>query len=202
MTANQMNQAPNRAILLDRDGTIIREGEVIRSLEENTIFDFSAQAISIFRKLGFKIIIVTNQSGVARGIFNCEEVDSVHRELQNRLKKQGAEIDAIYYCPYHPEGTVAAYSFESYFRKPQPGMLLQAAADFDLNLSQSYMIGDMRRDLEAGKSVNCRTILVRTGKGGETEIAMQKEPGGVSRWADGVADNLLCAAQAIKNGEI
>lgn len=157
----------NRAIFLDRDGTLIEERGYICSLEQSEIFPFTAEAVRLMKQKGFLVFGISNQSAVARGICTREEVENIHAEITTALAKEGAVIDKFYYCPYHPEGTVPEYRKRSDLRKPEPGMILQAAKEFDLDLSLSYMIGDDLIDIEAGKNAGCRTVLVLTGKGRE-----------------------------------
>lgn len=146
---------------------MIEERGYICRLEESEIFSFTVEAVRLMNRKGFKVIGITNQAAVARGICTCEEVETIHEEITKSLAKEGAVIDKFYYCPYHPEGKVPEYRRRSDCRKPEPGMILQAAKDFDLDLSRSYMIGDDLIDVAAGKNAGCRTVLVLTGKGRE-----------------------------------
>jgi len=106
--------------------------------------------------------VVTNQSGIARGLLTEQTLDKIHAELRRQLSQRGAHLDAIYYCPFHPEGTIEEYAKESDLRKPQPGMLQLAAKELDIDLSQSWMVGDSARDIEAGQRAGCKTIRVRS----------------------------------------
>jgi D-glycero-D-manno-heptose 1,7-bisphosphate phosphatase len=113
--------------------------------------------------------VVTNQSGVGRGLFTAAHVEEVHRHLAGLLATFGARVEAFYYCPHHPEAEVEEYRAECDCRKPQPGMLLAAAADLGLDLTRSWLVGDRASDLEAGAAVGCRTVLVRTGYGAQVD---------------------------------
>ena len=110
--------------------------------------------------MDFKTVVVSNQSGVARGIVTEEGLAQIHHQLEKLLADEGAYLDAIYYCPFHPDGVISKYRMESELRKPAPGMLLKAAEDLNMDLSRSWMIGDSYRDIEAGKRAGCKTILI------------------------------------------
>jgi len=130
------------------------------SPEQVQLLPGAARAVRMLREAGFRIVVVTNQSGVARGLLTELDLAAVNDRLRELLADEGAHIDALYYCPYHPEGTVAAYRRESTWRKPNPGMLLQAAEDLCIDLSRSWMVGDSVRDVVAGRRAGCRTILL------------------------------------------
>ena len=122
------------------------------------------QALKQLKDAGYKLIVVTNQAGVARGYYTEEDVKILHQYMNQLLEKEGAEIDAFYYCPHHPhkgyKGEVPELKIECDCRKPKPGMLLKAADDYNIDLSQSYMIGDGENDIKAGLAAGCKTILV------------------------------------------
>ncbi|MEI7766649.1 MAG: HAD family hydrolase [Phycisphaerae bacterium] len=152
----------NKAVILDRDGTIIEDTAYLGDPAKVRLLPGAAAALAALKHLGYKIIIASNQSGVARGMFGEDAVELVNQELCRQLKEAAnVTLDAAYYCPFHPEGSVPQYTMEHEWRKPQPGMIKQAAADFDLDLSQSWMIGDADRDIAAGAAAGCRTILLR-----------------------------------------
>jgi D-glycero-D-manno-heptose 1,7-bisphosphate phosphatase len=151
-----------RAVFLDRDDTLIDNDGYLGDPSKVKLLTGAATAVSAIRALGYRLIVVSNQSGVARGLFDESAVEAVNQEMCRQLREQaGAHIDASYYCPYHPEAPIAEYRLDHDWRKPKPGMLLQAAADFGLDLSQSWMIGDQPRDVAAGAAAGCRTILLR-----------------------------------------
>ena len=151
----------NRAVFLDRDGTLIHDADNLGDPEEVRLVQGAAAAIASLRGLGYKIIVVTNQGGVARGEYAESDVDAVHQRISELIRaKSGASIDRFYYCPYHPEGTVKKYAMEHPWRKPQPGMLIQAAQDLELSLPKCWMIGDQIRDVQAGRMAGVRTILL------------------------------------------
>jgi len=153
-----------RAVFLDRDHTVIDDPGYLSDPNAVKLLPGVERAIRSLAQAGYKIVVVTNQSGIARGILSIETLDAIHAELRRQLAADGAHVDAIYYCPYHPDGTVEEYAIESDLRKPQPGMLLKAAEDLDLDLAESWMVGDSARDVEAGHRAGCRTIRLRTGR--------------------------------------
>jgi len=151
----------NKAVFLDRDNTIIQDPGYLSDPAAVKLLPGVELAIKSLRQAGYKIVVVTNQSGIARGLLTQEALERIHTEMQRQLAEKSAHLDAIYYCPYHPEGTVEAYAVESDLRKPRPGMLLKAAHELDIDLPSSWMVGDGPRDIEAGQRAGCRTIRVR-----------------------------------------
>lgn len=149
-----------KAIFLDRDDTLVHDPGYISNPDQIRLIAGATESLAQLRKMGFLLVIVTNQSGVARGFVTEEGLEKIHKKLKKMLAEDGALVDGLYYCPYHPEGTVEEYTQESDLRKPSPGMLLQAAEELDIDLSQSWMIGDSYRDVKAGKAAGCHTILV------------------------------------------
>jgi D-glycero-D-manno-heptose 1,7-bisphosphate phosphatase len=178
-----------RAVFLDRDGTINIEREFLHRPEEFQFIPGAAQAIRLLKQAGFRVIVVTNQSGIARGYYDEAAVDCLHRYMDEELARFGASIDAYYFCPHHPEYSIDDNGKACECRKPQAGMLLKAAADFSLDLSASFIIGDKLADVQAGLNAGCRPILVRTGYGAEEATKLSS---GVP-----VYDDLLTAAMAI-----
>jgi D-glycero-D-manno-heptose 1,7-bisphosphate phosphatase len=153
------------AVFLDRDGTINEEVGYLSRLEQLQLFPSSSAAIRILNQRGIPVIVVTNQSGVARGYFKEDFVHEVHSFLQEQLGMEDAHIDAFYYCPHHPTEGLSPYLQVCSCRKPEVGMLQQAARDLHLDLSRSYMVGDMMKDVLAGKKAGTKGILVMTGYG-------------------------------------
>jgi len=137
---------------------------------------------------------VTNQSGVARGLLTQETLEKMHAELRRQLAEHGARLDGLYYCPFHPEGTVEEFAKDSDLRKPKPGMLLLAAEELEIDLSSSWMVGDSARDIEAGQRAGCRTIRVRTRAGHHTTPGVEDDEG---VQADYTVRNLVDAARVI-----
>ena len=154
------------AVFFDRDQTLIEDPGYISDPDQVRLHDDAAEAIIRLRGAGYRVVVVTNQSGVARGLLTEEQLSAVHRRVENLLAEKGAQLDAIYWCPYldGPEATVEAYRRASNLRKPGPGMLLRAADDLEIDLRSSWMIGDGARDIEAGRRAGCRTILLERGE--------------------------------------
>jgi D-glycero-D-manno-heptose 1,7-bisphosphate phosphatase len=125
---------------------------------------------------GYLLILVSNQAGVANGYFKEDALAKVGAKLQEELQKDGVQLDALYFCPHHPQGIVKDYAVTCDCRKPKPGMLLGAAEKFDIDLSQSWMIGDILHDVEAGNSAGCRTILIDNGNETEWNLNAQRQP--------------------------
>jgi D,D-heptose 1,7-bisphosphate phosphatase len=153
------------AVFLDRDGTINEDVGYLHDIGQLVLIPGAAQAIRIFNNCGFKVVVVTNQSGVARGYFREEFVGQTHAHLHAVLQSQGAIIDAFYYCPHHPTEGFPPYRKVCSCRKPETGMFTQAARDLHLDLSRSYMVGDKMQDIQAGKKTGVKTVLVGTGYG-------------------------------------
>ena len=150
----------NKAIFLDRDDTLIEDPGFINHPDQVKLLGGVAEALVEFGAMGYKLIIVSNQSGVARGIVTEQVLGQIHNRLKQLLAENGVHLDRIYYCPYHPDGVVPKYRKESDWRKPKPGMLVSAADELDINLSQSWMIGNSGRDIETGLRAGCKTILI------------------------------------------
>ncbi len=157
---NENNSRP--AVFLDRDNTLIEDPDYLRDPKQVRLLPGAAGAVSALREAGYSIVVVTNQSGIARGYLTEQELANVHERMKQLLRAEGATLDAIYYCPYFdgPAAVVGQYRRDSDLRKPRPGMLLKAAQEHDLTLSASWMIGDSERDIEAGRAAGCRTILI------------------------------------------
>jgi len=152
----------NIAVFFDRDGTLIHDPGYLNHPDQVQLMDGAAEALKEFQALGYKTVVASNQSGVARGIVTVEMLERIHDRLRELLAVKGAALDAIYYCPYHPDGVVPEYCQESDWQKPKPGMLLAAAAEMDIDLTRSWMIGNSDRDVEAGRSAGCKTILINS----------------------------------------
>jgi D-glycero-D-manno-heptose 1,7-bisphosphate phosphatase len=183
----------NRAVFLDRDGTLIEEKGYVCHFSEVVVFPFAVEALQRFNELNYRTVIVTNQSAVARGICSEREVRNLHEELRLHFQRRGAVIDAVYFCPFLEMGVVERYRARHSLRKPSPGMLIQAAEDLGIDLRSSWMIGDSAIDIEAGIDAGCRTVLVRTGKGKIVET--ERTDGFVQ--PDRIEDDILAAARAI-----
>ncbi len=154
-----------KAIFLDRDGTLNKYVGFLRNIEQFDLIPGTEEAIRKINESGYLAIVVTNQPVIARGEVSLEELEEIHNKLETLLGLKGAYVDAIYYCPHHPhkgyEGERSEYKIECECRKPKPGMLLEAAEDFNIDLSQSWMVGDGENDIIAGIAAGCQTALVR-----------------------------------------
>ena len=157
----------NTAVFLDRDGTINEEVGYLDSIDKLKLFANTAEAIKMINESGMKAVVITNQSGIARGYFSEEFVKKVHKRIQKILKAKGAFIDAFYYCPHHPEG-VGTYQQSCACRKPEAGLLIAAARDMDIDLTRSYVVGDMVKDIQVASKVGAKGLLVKTGYGENT----------------------------------
>ena len=155
--------ATKTAIFLDRDGVIVEDVDFLTNPAQLRILPNTARALQLLRDR-FYIIVVTNQSGIARGLLTEDNLLDIHSELVRRLAGEGAILDALYYCPHLPEATVQAYQVECDCRKPKPGMLLQAKRDWGLDMAHSFMVGDAPRDIEAGYAAGVKCILLGDGR--------------------------------------
>jgi D-glycero-D-manno-heptose 1,7-bisphosphate phosphatase len=157
----------NVAVFLDRDGTINEEVGYLDSLDKLKIIPTAYKAIKLINLSGMKAVVISNQAGVARGLFTEEFVKTVNNLLMDLLKKNGAIIDKFYYCPHHPVDGKGIYLQDCGCRKPAPGMLLQAARELNIDLINSYFVGDRFIDMETAKKVGAKGILVKTGYGAD-----------------------------------
>lgn len=176
----------SQAVFIDRDGTINVDINYVNSPEQLTLLPNSGKAIRMLNHSKFKVVVVSNQSGVARGYLTLKTLGAIHRKLRCLLKKEKAILDAIYYCPHHPDDN-------SICRKPETGMALKAKKDLNINLEKSYMIGDSQVDVAFGNKIGAKTILVLTGKAKRNDSWMKKYK------IDCVAEDLLGAVLWILN---
>jgi histidinol-phosphate phosphatase family protein len=145
-----------KAVFLDRDGTIARDVHYCRRVEDFELLPTVPEAIRLLNERGFKVVVITNQSGIARGYFTEETLARIHRKMVEELASQGARLDGIYHCPHHPDEGCKC-------RKPGTALFQQAAQELDIDFSLSYVVGDAQMDIDAGKALGCRTVLVTTG---------------------------------------
>jgi D-glycero-D-manno-heptose 1,7-bisphosphate phosphatase len=183
-----------RAVFIDRDGTISEEVGYVNHPSRYRVFPYAAEAIKRLNEAGWLAVLVTNQAGVARGYFTEDVIGAVHTLLAQELERGGARLDAIYYCPHHPSVGEPPYRFDCDCRKPRPGLIRRAAADLDIDLATSWMVGDRYGDTELARNAGTRAALVLSGYGrGEWEYqraAWRHQP-------DLVAENLLEAVEKI-----
>lgn len=161
-----------KAVFLDRDGTINKYVGFLRNIDELELLDGVSDAIKKINASGYLAVVVTNQPVIARGEVSFEELELIHNKMETLLGKEGGYLDAIYFCPHHPhkgyEGERPELKFDCDCRKPKPGMLLKAALDFNIDLAQSWMIGDGENDVKAGQNAGCRTALIGNESYGQT----------------------------------
>jgi D-glycero-D-manno-heptose 1,7-bisphosphate phosphatase len=186
------------AIFIDRDGTINEDIGYVSSPGQLMIYPWAAEAIRLINESGLKAIVITNQSGVARRLYTEDTLSAIHDRLQSELRRAGAQIDGIYYCPHHPEIGDAPYRMACQCRKPGPGMLKQAALEHGIDLARSYVIGDKASDINLATGAGARGALVLTGYGRETI-------GNRERWPCEpaiIADDLLEAVKLILDSSV
>ncbi|MBA7653426.1 D-glycero-alpha-D-manno-heptose-1,7-bisphosphate 7-phosphatase [subsurface metagenome] len=174
----------NRAVLLDRDGTLAKNVNYCSRPEDFELLPNTGEAIRLLNQHGFKVIVITNQSGVARGYFTKETLAKIHDKMRDELANQGAWVDAVYYCPHHPDNNCEC-------RKPKPKLALQAAKDHNIELDGSFVVGDQQMDIDLGKAIGSRTILIET-----APINME------SPKPDIAVSDLLMAAKVIVKGQL
>lgn len=174
----------NKAVFLDRDGTINKEVGYLASVNEFEFLPEVIKALKILSSTDYRIIILTNQSGIARGYLNEKTLKRIHEKMCDDLENEGVRIDGVYYCPHHPDEKCEC-------RKPNIGLIKKAKEDFNLNLKESYMIGDSTRDIKTGMNAGCKTILVETGYAGRDGLYKVNPDHNVS--------NLFEAIKIIKN---
>jgi len=180
-----------KAVFIDRDGTLNEESGYLHRAEECRFIPGAIEAVALLNAAGFLVVVVTNQSGIARGYYAAAELEQLHAYMSCQLQAGGARIDGWYYCPHHPDYPSAAGGCSC--RKPLPGMLHSAAAEMDIVLSSSWMIGDKAADIEAGTAAGCKPVLVLTGYGESERASLDS---GVA-----VCDNLYAAALHIVAAE-
>lgn len=174
------------AVFLDRDGTLIEEVGYLDRPERVQLYPWSVDAIRALNRAGLRVVMVTNQSGVARGFFTEAVVDAVHAHIRALLAEGGAHLDAYYYCPHHPDGRIPEYSRVCDCRKPGRALVDRAISEFDIDPAQSFAVGDRWFDVGLAQTVGARGVLVRTGYGADEE---QRPQAGLR--ADAVVNNLV-----------
>jgi D-glycero-D-manno-heptose 1,7-bisphosphate phosphatase len=191
-----MGSANLRAVFLDRDGVLIEDVNLLTDPERIRVLPGVADALVALKDAGFLLLVVSNQTVVARGLANEDQVAALQRAVEQRLRAAGAPgLDGFYFCPHHPRATLAAYRRDCQCRKPRPGLLLQAAGEHRIDLAASYMVGDRPTDLLAGAQAGCRTVWVQTGSHLDPPIETS-EPLGAA------APDFVCAGLAEAAGWI
>jgi D-glycero-D-manno-heptose 1,7-bisphosphate phosphatase len=180
------------AIFLDRDGTLNVDVGYLHALEDLELFPWTVDALRMLKRAGYLLVVISNQAGIAHGLIEDGFVERAHEEIQARLQRAGIAIDGFYYCPHHPAATREALRKDCACRKPRPGMIHQAARELDIDLSQSWTIGDKWLDIQVGHAAGTRSILVRTGWGRHAE---ERQPEG--QRVEAICDNLMHAVTTI-----
>ncbi len=184
-------ESTRTAVFLDRDGTINKEKNYLHRIEDFEFIPGIPQALKKLQDAGFLLVVVTNQSGVARGYFSLAQVHRLHDHIGLLLNDYGVKIDGFYICPHHHTKGFPPFNIACDCRKGKPGMLLQAAGDLAINLSRSYMIGDKKADLQAGITAGCHSLLVRTGYGMQVDLSGEITCDGSFRDLPEAADYIL-----------
>ena len=168
-----MNDA---AVFLDKDGTLIEDLPYNVDPDRIRLAPGAAEGLRLLHHAGYHLIVISNQSGVARGYFAEQALAAVAARLRGLLAAAGVPLAAVYYCPHHPDGAVPAYAVACDCRKPAPGLILRAAYDHSIDLARSWFIGDILHDIEAGRRAGCRTVLILNGNETEWDISPQRRP--------------------------
>lgn len=193
MSVSERPVTLRRCAFLDRDGVINEEVEYLHDPERVVLVGGVAEAIAALNRAGVAVVVVTNQAGIARGMYTERELAAVNARIAALVAQAGGRFDGTYFCPHHPEAGQGAYKVACRCRKPAPGMLEQAAAELGLDLAGSVIVGDKLSDLEAGRAVGCAAVLVRTGYGAQEEarLAAARSTAGVR--PDATFDSLSAA---------
>ncbi|MFH1684115.1 MAG: D-glycero-beta-D-manno-heptose 1,7-bisphosphate 7-phosphatase [Candidatus Margulisiibacteriota bacterium] len=166
----------NKAVFLDRDGTIVEDVGYMNSPDQIKFIPGSIEAIKELNEAGYKVVIITNQAGIARGLITEDMLQTIDKTLHKWILNGGAHLDGMYYCPHHPEHGVYPYKQACECRKPHPGLIKKAHRDLKIDLAQSYMVGDKATDIEAGKRAGTKTVFVSTGRGQEEKEKLKEKP--------------------------
>lgn len=176
------------AVFLDRDGTIIEEAGYLSDPAAIRLLPGAGKAITALNRANIAVVMVTNQSGVARGFFDEAAVAAIHHRLQYLLLQEGAQLNAVYFCPHLPDARLPEYRLECRCRKPAPGMIEQAVEALKLHSLPFYVVGDKKADMDLASAVGARRILVRTGYGARTEAQLRREDDMPDRVVDGLPE--------------
>ena len=189
----------NKAVFIDRDGTLIKDVPYNTNISLIEFLPGVIEALSLFKKNNYLLVLITNQSGIAKGFFTVDELTVLHDALQQMLMKHEIKLDGIYYCPHHPDGFIEQYTIECNCRKPKPGLILRAVEDLDIDVSISWMIGDILNDVEAGKSAGCKTILLNNGNETEWIISENRTPDFTLQNWDEIAATIIANENVVLN---
>lgn len=175
-----------KAVFLDRDGTIVEDVGYMNSPKQIQFIPGAIEAIKKLNEAGYKVVVITNQAGVAKGFITEDMLQTIDKTLQKFILSGGAYLDGLYYCPHHPEHGLYPYKQDCQCRKPKPGLFKKAEQDLNVDLARSWMIGDKATDMEAGKRAGTKTIFVTTGKGKNEIDRLKQKP-------DHITENLSLA---------
>jgi D,D-heptose 1,7-bisphosphate phosphatase len=165
-----------KAIFLDKDGTLVDDLPYNAEPQRITLCSGAGAALRLLSRLDYRLFVVTNQAGIAFGRFGEAAMNAVHDRLQDLLFREQLTLDGFFYCPHHPDGSVAVYACDCHCRKPMPGLLLRAATEHGIDLRSSWMIGDILHDVEAGNRAGCRTVLIDNGNETEWRLGPRRIP--------------------------
>ena len=180
------------AIFLDKDGTLIDNVPYNVDPALMELAPSAEEALTVWHEAGYALVVVSNQSGIARGYFAESDLEAVEARLHELLTESGVPLAGFYYCPHHPDGQVAAYAIACECRKPAPGLILAAASELGVDLAQSWLVGDILDDIEAGRRSGCRTVLIENGNETQWRKGQEREP-------HAIAPNLASAARVIRS---
>jgi D-glycero-D-manno-heptose 1,7-bisphosphate phosphatase len=184
-----------KAVFLDKDGTLIEDVPYNVRPEQIVFYPDAMDAIYALHQAGYLLVIVSNQSGIARGYFEEQDLLPVEEHIRKEfMANSGVPLAGFYYCPHHPDGIVPRYSIHCDCRKPKPGLLFRAAEELDIDLQHSWMVGDILNDVEAGNQAGCATVLIDNGNETEWYLSHERQP-------DFIVTNLYEATQAILSGK-
>jgi histidinol-phosphate phosphatase family protein len=169
-------RSPRRAVFLDKDGTLIVDVPYNADPGRIELMPNAGHACAVLADAGFALVMASNQSGVARGKFQPEKLAVIEGRVRQLLAEEGVTLDAVYWCPHHPDGTVSPYNVDCECRKPAPGLLQRAALEHGYDLSASWCVGDILHDVEAGRRAGCRTAMVDVGNETEWELTPMRMP--------------------------
>ncbi|WP_337176196.1 HAD family hydrolase [Paludisphaera sp.] len=195
-----MSGPSRRAVFLDKDGTLVDDVPYNVDPDRIRLAQGAAEALPRLKGMGFRLIVVSNQSGVARGMFEEEALGPVMQRLQELTTALGAPLDGFYYCPHHPQGSVDRYVLACDCRKPAPGMILRAAAEHGVDTAASWLVGDILDDVEAGRRAGCRAVLIDNGNETEWVRSPIRTPDVVAAGLDDAARRIAAAVEADSQG--
>ncbi len=183
------------AVFLDRDGTLNVDVGYLHAIEQLELYPWTGDALRLLKRAGYLLVVVSNQAGIAQGLIAPGFVEAAHEEMLRRVRDGGGDLDALYYCPHHPRGSIKEFTAECRCRKPRPGMIDDAVRDLGIDIERSWVIGDKWLDVQLGHAAGARSILVRTGWGVDQE---KRRPAGQK--VEAVCDNLIAAVSIILGG--